>query len=228
MIRFLINFWSRHIHPRIASLIATVGIFGLSISLLTLYVLAQLAEEVLEREAFAFDKTILLSIHSVANSHLDRVMLVVTSLGNPPVVVPIFGISLIILWWQGNNQEATMLAIASSGAFILNRGLKVFFNKPRPQLWTKLIDETSYSFPSGHALGSMVLYGFIAYLLATHYPKFAFAIYSLATILIGAIGMSRLYLGVHWPTDVITGYGVGFLWLISCVTMLKLRQRKHN
>ena len=75
-------------------------------------------------------------------------------------------------------------------------------------------------------MGSLVLYGFLTYLLATYYPKLSKVIYSLAVILIAAIGLSRLYLGVHWPTDVIAGYGVGFLWLTTCITMLKLQKLK--
>ena len=99
---------------------------------------------------------------------------------------------------------------------------------PRPQLWQQLIKETSFSYPSGHALGSMVIYGFIAYLLAFHYPKFAQIIYTFAAILIGAIGLSRLYLGVHWPTDIIAGYGVGYLWLMFSITMLKLQKARFE
>jgi membrane-associated phospholipid phosphatase len=91
-----------------------------------------------------------------------------------------------------------------------------------------LISEKSFSFPSGHALGSMVLYGFIAYELATHYPRLSKVIYSFTVILIAAIGISRLYLGVHWPTDIIAGYGVGFLWLMICITMLKLQRLKQR
>lgn len=82
----------------------------------------------------------------------------------------------------------------------------------------------SYSYPSGHAMGSMVLYGFLAYILAIHYPRYARLVYSIAAILVMAIGFSRLYLGVHWPTDIIAGYGVGFLWVTLCITMLKLQQ----
>ncbi|MEH2415316.1 phosphatase PAP2 family protein [Nostoc sp.] len=224
MLRQISNFWLRHIHPRLAPLIATIGIVGLASSLLILFVLAKLAEEVLEREAFAFDTNFLLWLHQFANPNLDNLMLFVTNLGNPSTVVIVAGITVLLLWWRRYREEAKIFLIACLGALILNTGLKLFFSKPRPELWHRLISETSFSFPSGHALGSMVLYGFIAYELATHYPHFAKVIYSLAVILIAAIGISRLYLGVHWPTDIIAGYGVGFLWLMICITMLKLQK----
>ena len=70
----------------------------------------------------------------------------------------------------------------------------------------------------------LVLYGFLAYLLAIAYPKFSRIIYILAVVAIMAIGLSRLYLGVHWPTDVVAGYGIGFLWLRMCILMLQLRK----
>lgn len=224
MLRQVSNFWLRHIHPRLAPLIATIGIVGLASCLLILFGLAKLVEEVLEREAFAFDTTFLLWLHKFANPNLDNFMLLITNLGNPNTVVIIAGITVLFLWWRRYREEAKFFVIVCLGALILNTGLKLFFSKPRPQLWHQLISEKSFSFPSGHALGSMVLYGFIAYELATHYPDFAKVIYSLTVILIAAIGISRLYLGVHWPTDIIAGYGVGFLWLMICITMLKLQR----
>ncbi|MBD2447563.1 phosphatase PAP2 family protein [Nostoc sp. FACHB-152] len=228
MLRKILNFWLRYIHPRIAPLIATIGIFGLASCLLILFVLAELFEEVLEREAFEFDTHFLLWLHQFANPSLDNVMLAITNLGNPNVVVIVVVVSLSLLQWQRLFQEARVLAIACLGAFILNTGLKLLFTKPRPQLWPQLITEKSFSFPSGHALGSLVLYGMLAYLLATHYPRFSQLIYSVAVIAIAAIGFSRLYLGVHWPTDIIAGYGVGFLWLTICITMLKLQKLRQN
>lgn len=226
MIRKVSVFWLRHAYPRLASLIATVSIVGLATCLLILFVLKKLFEEVLEREAFVFDTSLLLWLHKHANQSIDTVMLTITRFGNPNVVTFIVVVSLIILW-QDNRQEAQTFALACLGAFILNTGLKLFFTKPRPQLWKLLISEKSFSFPSGHALGSLVLYGFLAYILAIHYPKYSKIIYSLAVMAIAAIGLSRLYLGVHWPTDVIAGYGVGFLWLILCITMLKLQKMRQ-
>jgi membrane-associated phospholipid phosphatase len=213
----------RRVHRRIAPLIAVIGIFGLPTCLLILFVLAKLFKEVLEREAFNFDKSWLLWIHQFANPSLDSVMLTITQLGDPIFVSIVVAVSLAILWWRRYLQEVKIFVIACLGGFILNTGLKLFFSKPRPQLWDRLISETSFSFPSGHALGSLVVYGLLAYLLANHYPKFSTVIYSFAVILIAAIGLSRLYLGVHWPTDIIAGYGVGFLWLMMCIAMLRLQ-----
>jgi membrane-associated phospholipid phosphatase len=228
MIRKISNFWLRHIHPRLATLITTLGIVGLTVCLFILFVVAKLAEEVLEKEAFAFDTSFLLWLHQFANPSLDNLMLFITNIGNPKTVVIVAGLTVGILWWRRYQIEAKIFVLTCLGGFILNTGLKLFFSKPRPQLWKLLISEKSFSFPSGHALGSMVLYGFIAYILATHYPKFSQIVYVLAVILIAAIGISRLYLGVHWPTDVIAGYGVGFLWLMICITMLKLQRLRQG
>ena len=224
MIQQISNFWLRYIHPRLAPLIATIGIVGLASCLLILFVLAKLAEEVLEGDTFAFDTTFLLWLHHFANPNLDHLMLFLTNLGNPITVVIVAGITVLLLWWRSYREEAKVFILACLGGLILNTGLKLFFSKPRPELWESLIAEKSFSFPSGHALGSMVLYGFIAYELATHYPHLSKVIYSLTVILIVAIGISRPYLGVHWPTDIIAGYGVGFLWLMICITMLKLQR----
>jgi undecaprenyl-diphosphatase len=185
-----------------------------------------MSEEVLEQEAFSFDHAILLWIHQFANPGLDAVMLNITRLGNPPIVVFIGAIILAVLWGRRNYQEAKIFLLNGLGGTILSYGLKLVFSKPRPQLWNSPISETSYSYPSGHALGAIVLYGFLGYLLATTYPKYARVFYGIATILIVFIGLSRLYLGVHWPTDIIAGYGVGFLWTNVCITLLKLQ--KHG
>jgi len=207
-------------------LVATVGTIGLSICLIVLSLLAWLFSEVLERESFGFDTSFLLWLHQFANPFLDSVMLTITQLGNPIFAGGVALVSLILLWWQHYRLEAKIFAIANLGGAILNTGLKLTFSKPRPHLWTQLITETSFSFPSGHALASVVLYGFIAYLLANRYAQFAKPIYLFTLIEIAMIILSRLYLGVHWPTDVIAGCGIGFLWLIICITMLKLQQLK--
>jgi len=227
MLKRTTRFWLQNVSPHIDTLIATLGIFGLSLCLLLLWVVAKLCREVWERDAFKFDTSFLLWLHQFANPVLDQLMLGLTQLGNPIVVMPIASITLAALIWKRQFSEAQMFAIACLGATILNTGLKLVFGKPRPALWEQLIVETSYSFPSGHALGSVVLYGAIAYLLSQSYPHLARLIYALAISLILAICLSRLYLGVHWPTDILAGVSMGSLWLILCITLLKLQKLKQ-
>lgn len=224
LVNNLADFWRRKLHRPLASLITTIGTVGLISCLLIIFVLAQLSDEVLDQEAFAFDQTILLGIHQFANPTLDRLMLTITSLGNPLAVVAIPAITFAILLWRRYYQEAKIFVIDCLGGVVLSNGLKLVFSKPRPNLWQSAVEETSFSYPSGHALGSTILYGFLAYILATRYPQLAGLIYAFAVLLIAAIGLSRLYLGVHWPTDIIAGYSIGFLWVMFCVTMLKLQK----
>jgi membrane-associated phospholipid phosphatase len=225
LLKRLAQFWKDQGYPRFLSFVATAGFAWLGICLLLIFGLAQLGEEVLEQEAFAFDEAILLWIHQFSPPWLDQAMLMITRLGNPSVVLPLAFIGLVWLLWNRQWLIAAIFALNCVGGAILSAGLKVFFGKPRPQLWPQLITETTYSFPSGHALGSMVLYGFSSYLLAQQFPHQRRWIYGCATLLIGSIGFSRLYLGVHWPTDVIAGYSVGFLWMSVCIGLLRLAAR---
>lgn len=219
----LTRFWVRSVSPQIATLIAAIGTVGLVVCLLLLFVIGWLSQEVLEKETIQFDAAVLLGIHQWANPVLDQLMLNITHLGDPKVVIVIVIVGMSGLLWRQRWAEAKTFAIACLGALVLNQGLKLLFERPRPVLWTRLIAETSYSFPSGHALGSLVLYGFWAYVLATGFPRSAKLIYAASALIISAIGLSRLYLGVHYPTDVLAGYAIGLLWLMICIVMLKLQ-----
>jgi membrane-associated phospholipid phosphatase len=201
--------------------IKILEVWGLIFIVLALAVLSWLSWEVWEKETFFFDTPLLMRVHHWANPFFDQLMLSITQLGNP---IGAITTSVIILGWLlGQKQflEFGFFAIASLGAVLLNEGLKLIFTRPRPTLWQSLIQETTYSFPSGHALGSMVLYGCLAYLLAQSYPSRSPLIYGVASVIIIMIGLSRLYLGVHYPTDVIAGYIIGFLWLRICAALFK-------
>ena len=226
LLKKLVSFWRNNIHQPITTLVATVGTVGLAICLSIIFIVSHISDNVLDREAFEFDRTILLWIHSFANPILDRVMYYFTRLNDPDTAFIVATVVVSILIWKRFYAEARIFAIACFGGIVLSYGLKAVFGKVRPDLWESAIVDTSFSYPSGHALGSTILYGFSAYLLATHYPRFAGLIYTLAVLLIATIGFSRLYLGVHWPTDIVGGYGIGFLWLTFCVTMLKLNKLK--
>jgi membrane-associated phospholipid phosphatase len=192
----------------------------LIVYLLILGVVAWLCTEVWEKEAFSLDRSILIWIHQFANPQLDLVMLFFTSLGNPSTVVTIFMITIAWLIMKRRYSDGIRFAIVCVGGVIINQEMKLFFAKPRPELWLRLITDPSFSFPSGHATGSIIIYGFLAYILAKELQYYQRFIYTCASIIIIAIGFSRLYLGVHYPTDIIAGYGIGFLWLTTC---LKIR-----
>jgi membrane-associated phospholipid phosphatase len=191
-------------------------------------VLIWLCQEVWYKESFKLDTSILLGIHRWANPLLDRVMLSITSLGDPEFVVIIITISTGWLLWRRRFTEIKILLLACLGALVLNQGMKIIFTRPRPILWPSLLHENSFGFPSGHALGSIVLYGLLAYFYAIHRPHQAKGIYVWAAILIGLIGFSRLYLGVHYPTDIMAGYLTGWLWLMACIGLLKLQNNKKS
>ena len=183
----------------------------------------KITTELLLAQTEAIETKILWQIQQLSHPLLDRVMLAITVLVNPEVAVLVFLITLILLWWRRAHRETLMFSVVCGGSVILNQGLKLLFKRPRPDLWPPLITEHTYSFPSGHALQGTVLYGAISYLLANRFPRWANWLYGGAILLVGAIGLSRLYLGVHWPLDVLAGWTVGFLWLIICIFLLRLQ-----
>lgn len=173
------------------------------------------------------ETTFLLTIHQENSPILDQFMLIITTFGNPQILVPVGFITLSLLLQKRAYPEFFIMIIVSLGAVILNLGIKQLIQNPRPQLWVQLITETSSSFPSGHALGCTVIYGMIAYLLSQYYPSQKKLIYSLITIFVICIIFSRLYLGVHWPSDVIFGAIFGLIWLRICIRVLRLKKTPH-
>jgi undecaprenyl-diphosphatase len=149
-------------------------------------------------------------------------MLGFTFVGEPKLLLVICLSLGIVLLARNHRSEAATIAITGGGAIGLNLLLKKLFARARPQLWERVVDVRFYSFPSGHAMISMVIYGLLGYFLGARFPKQRWWIYSLTVVLVAAIGLSRLYLGVHWPTDVIAGYTAGLVWLITCILSLEI------
>ncbi len=122
----------------------------------------------------------------------------------------LFNVVLAILLWRGRKLSALWLTFTMAGGTLLNLGLKQVFAAPRPDLLPHLDIVNSYSFPSGHAAGNMMLFGAIALLIGSR------AAYVMAGAIILLIGVSRTWLGVHWPTDVVAGWIEGLGWLAFC------------
>ncbi|MCX6788164.1 MAG: phosphatase PAP2 family protein [Candidatus Kaiserbacteria bacterium] len=153
---------------------------------------------------------------------LLQIFNVITILGSVPFVIGVAGIVGIFLWYATAYRAyiaglvVTLLGAATTGYF-----MKILVGRARPSGLISSIAETSFSFPSGHATAAMALYGFLAYLLCALFPERKAAVLTAAVLLIGVIGFSRLYLGVHFPSDVLAGYLLGGLWLLIGVAVVK-------
>ncbi|HAZ43278.1 MAG TPA: phosphatidic acid phosphatase [Cyanobacteria bacterium UBA11369] len=225
--RQIIRFWRQKGYARLLPLLSAIRVGGLLAAALALWGFALIADEVLENQTQKIDSAILLALLSLHTPLLDRVMRVITFVGEPSFLLVICLIVASWLLWSRHRSAATTLAIACIGAIGLNFLLKNLFARTRPMLWQRSVDVSFYSFPSGHAMVSLVIYGMLSYLLATRFHRKSKSILSVTILLIAAIGLSRLYLGVHWPTDVIAGYAAGLVWLIACIFSLEVwRQRR--
>lgn len=207
---------------QLRSLITLIRLAGLALAALAMWAFAAIADEVLEQETHAFDRSILLALWKLHRPLLDRIMLGLTFLGEPALLL-VISLSLgLFLAIRNHRSEATTIAIAGAGAVALNTLLKNLFGRARPELWERIVDVQAYSFPSGHAMISLVIYGIFGYFLALRFPRWRWTLATLTGILIVGIGLSRLYLGVHWPTDVLAGYTAGLVWLITCILSLEV------
>ena len=117
---------------------------------------------------------------------------------------------------RGSRREATIFAIGVIVAEVLDLVLKELFDRVRPDLWLR-VAVSGESFPSGHSLASTVIYGLLAYTLARRWPAHTMLVGTIAAFVVAAIAFSRLYLGVHWPSDVVAGVAIGYLCLTATI-----------
>jgi undecaprenyl-diphosphatase len=194
---------------------------GLSIASLLLF--SWLANEVLRKHTDRFDDAVRSVIHDFASPVLTDVMRFVTNLGDWQVVMTATLCLLAYLWYRRDNTHILVALVAMMGAGILDASLKLAFHRARPDPFFTA-RPTTYSFPSGHALISLCFYGLLAGTL-THDMQSKWQrvlAWIAAVLLIALIGLSRVYLGVHWPSDVIAGYATALIWM-GAVRVLALR-----
>lgn len=133
----------------------------------------------------------------------------ITHLGSYPILLITLAISSFILLYQLKFNQLHIIVLGGTLSFIISSIIKLIVERNRPLLWPPLENIDSYSFPSGHALSSIVIYGLLAFILAEAYPNRKRIIYIITGVLVFLIGLSRVYIGVHWPTDVLGGWFVG-------------------
>ena len=184
-----------------------------------------IAQDVFEGETAAFDRAAILAFRSAGNISdpvgppwVEEEVRDITALGSIIVVVILSSAVIFYLLLLGRRGAALLLLISLAGGTVLNDLLKYIFDRPRPDLVLHNAQVFTSSFPSGHAAVSAVVYLTLGALLARDAPSIAVKIYvmAVAMFLVFLIGVSRNFLGLHYPTDVLAGWCIGSAWAMTC------------
>ncbi|MFS0723982.1 phosphatase PAP2 family protein [Paenibacillus sp. 1P07SE] len=205
--------------------IAGYLLLGIAAGLLTL-IFFELAEQLLDDELIVFDETVLYHLQQLMGTReaVGTVMRGITRLGDGVVQTVLLVVAALLFWFADKRRDAVILAVCLGGGWLLNYTLKAFFGRERPEL-EFLVEASGFSFPSGHAMVSICFYGMLGYLLYRYFRnrwRLSWVFNVVAVLTAMAIGISRIYLGVHFASDVIAGFAAGGIWLISCILSLKL------
>jgi membrane-associated phospholipid phosphatase len=214
---------------RVARLVNTVGLellAGLGVLTGSAWTFGWMVEDLAEGDT-KVDTRLADWLHEHASPDLTAFFEAVTRLGNVSTLLVLVLLASAFLWRKGWIAELQLLVLAGVGAEIITVGLKHGFQRDRPFFSDPLATESSYSFPSGHASVSLAVYGTLGFIAARHLGRrrAQFAVLAGTTVLVLLIGFSRLYLGVHFLSDVIAGYSLGIAWVALCVVLLQLRLR---
>ncbi len=210
--------------------LSTLLFVGMLTAIAALFFFGWFTDEMLEGDTRFFDETVRNTIHDLAFPFLTAVMQLASFLGSTLFLI-LFGVIIVgALYLRRHRHGAILFTITTVGSSILLVMLKLAFRRARPEPFFDTILPTSYSFPSGHSLASFCFYGALAVILTSRitsiWVKVIVWILSLAMILL--IGVSRIYLGVHYPSDVVAGYAVAFIWVVTIAIGDKLIHVRKN
>ena len=207
---------------------------GLAIGLLGMF---WLGSEVLEGDTFALDKLILRGLRTdsdpglpIGPVWLKATAIDITALGGVTVLTLVTVLVVGYLVADRKAYVALFVAAAIASGAVVNSGLKAFFVRARPEVVPHLVEVTSASFPSGHAMNSAMVYLTLAALVARSREHVTVRLYllSIAILVTMLVGTTRVYLGVHWPSDVIAGWCIGAIWAVLCSLIAKSLQRRQK
>jgi membrane-associated phospholipid phosphatase len=207
----------RHPWLRLLSLL-----FGV---LLPFFVFGSLVEEVWENDGgFSWDVPILLAVHRMEQPQLDILAIYLTKLGVFWGVFPLALAIAVLLFAKRYWYKLTYWLTVLSGSIIINRTVKQSLHRVRPHLWESPAPEFDSGFPSGHAMSSMTMVA--ALILFTWETRWRWPVVILGSVFVVLIGWTRLYLGVHYPSDILAGWTVSVAWAVG-VNLLIRPQRKR-
>ena len=202
-------------------LLLLIGVF------FPLQIFGDLAEDVWKNQGgFPWDVPILLAIHSTAQPQLDAFALVLTKLGVFWGVFPFAAITALILLVRRRKLSLAYFVTTLVGSIIINRTVKVLLHRVRPNLWESPAPEFDYGFPSGHAMSSMTLVA--ALVVLTWNTQWRWLVLIVGGLFVLAIGWTRLYLGVHYPSDILAGWMVSIAWAIGVSLLIKPNSTKRK
>lgn len=212
----------RWIGSHVRGFYTALGLFlviGLGVIIAALLLFAGVAALVAQGVTQRFDEAVLLWLNARATPELDLAALEITALGSGVVIYMTVFIASAFLWATRHRYSVLLLWVAVLGGVILNLELKALFDRPRPELFPWRTQQVGHSsFPSGHAMMAVVVYATLAYLVARLEATRALRrlTLGLTAVVIVLIGLTRLYLGVHYPSDVVAGFIIGFAWATFC------------
>jgi undecaprenyl-diphosphatase len=210
-----VHWLRRHTRPPRGALVVLValGVLGAAFAAL---IFAALAALVTLGVTQGPDEAALRWVAARRTPALDWVMAEVTTLGNTTVMAMVACIAALFLWAAGHRRSVLLLWLTAGAGVIANSLLKAYFDRARPDVIEALAQVMSTSFPSGHAMNSLIVYGSVAFVVAQLEPTRTLQrlTWAVAALLVLTIGVSRVYLGVHYPSDVVAGFAAGAGWLV--------------
>lgn len=200
-------------------LFAALLLVGLLVALVTTSGLVMLHDQILTASFEQGDQAIQSWAHGFASPILTEMMRGLSWIGSPLVLVPTITLVVGLLWKRGQKDDSLLVAAAALGGVTLDEVMKLHFKRLRPEVPWAFVHEHSFSFPSGHSVMAMVVYGVIVYKTQDKLrgPWARAALMAGAFLMVLGIGFSRVYLGAHYPSDVAGGYFVGAVWLAAVI-----------
>ncbi len=160
---------------------------------------------------------------------ISAFMQVITHAGDTITLIAVTALVSILMYFAtGRKRPAAALWINVGIAYAINNGTKYLFARARPDFSSVYVDPDSYSFPSGHAMVSAAVYGLTAYLLSIAFPKYRIGFRIAAIVLVLTIGISRMYLDAHWPSDVLAGFAAGWILVSLMVRWYEGENRTYR
>jgi undecaprenyl-diphosphatase len=206
-----------------------------------LWIFVGVAGEVMEGETRALDERLLLALRNpvefsdpIGPPVVEEIMRDLTALGGTAILTLVTGGVVVYLWLVRRPTMAALVILAVGGGSLINTALKAGFDRPRPDLVPHYAEVYNPSFPSGHSMLAATVYLTLGVLLARIQTKRRIAafIMAMAILVTVLVGVSRVYLGVHWPTDVVAGWAAGAVWAALAATIVWALQgywqRRHN